>query len=142
MGRRADITFTVVSLVAVVFLLTNWFSLVPLIVPQTVQWELVVSPNCNGNPAEKYVPGGEDLVVQYNTTAPFGSPGAVWINGSGPGGGASYYVEYADGWQHPSGALIFSNTMGGEYSFTACAVDGAPDTPVFLNGSYVLSPVF
>jgi|SRR5271157_1580926 len=142
MAQRTDIVITVASLAAAMFLLANWFSPAPLFVPQTVQWGLVLAPNCNGNPAEKYFPSGENLLVQFNTTAPFFSPGAVWINWSGPQQSwGSYQVEYAAGAQHPSGAISFPNTIGGEYSFNACAVDGAPDTPVYLNGSYVLSPV-
>ena len=143
MGHRLDLIVTGTSFCVVVVLFASWFSPIPLFVSRTVQWELILAPNCNGSPAEKYIPGGETVLLQFNTTAPYFSPGGVYLNTSGPDGipFVSQFLQYAAGVSHPGWYMYLSNTVAGDYSFMACAVYGAPDAPVYLNGSYALSPI-
>lgn len=143
MGHRLDLITTGTSLCVVVVLFASWFSPIPLFVSRNVQWELILVPDCNGSPAEKYIPGGETVFLQFNTTAPLFSPGGVYLNTSGPDGigWVSYYLQYAAGLSHPGQSMYLSHTTTGDYSFRACAVSGAPDTPVYLNGSYALFPI-
>jgi len=146
MGRHADMAFIVVSLVAVAFLMVNWFSPIPLFQAENVQFTLVVVPSCSGPPAEHTVPADVTLMVQWNTTAQLFSPGGVWLNASAPppnplNSSVSVYVNYFTN-VHGGGLFWFTDTVGGDYSFRVCAVGGAPDTPVFVNGSYVMPPLF
>jgi hypothetical protein len=116
----------------------------PILEPETITFELVVPPDC-GHPAQQFILSGVSVSLEWNTTAPPFSPGGVWLNATAPPPyeNYSYFTTYANYFTNVnSGSFFgFTHTVGGMYSFTACAVGGAPSNPTFLNGTYVEAPV-
>jgi len=135
MKPRTGFLAAIVSL-AVIVTLVIALSPPTAISQSTLQWQLVLTPDCH-SPVERTFPSGVNVSVQASTTAPAFSPGGVWVNLTGPTT-LQAYSGYTSVDSRPAATPIVFGFLstGGEYSFTACVVGGAPVTSVYVNGTF------
>lgn len=102
-----------------------------------VSWQFTLTPNCHST-VEHTFPSGASVSVVATPSAPPISPGGLWINVTGPTPTGGWNNGYIDVDSSPAaGSQLFGFvSVGGAYSFTACAIGGAPVTPVYVSATY------
>ncbi len=106
-----------------------------------VEWHLILAPSCHSSAVVYSFPSGANVTAQWIVSTPPLSPGGVWLNMTAPVT-TQWYSGYTsvDSSSTPSAELFGFVSVGGQYSFSACATDGAPGLPVYLSGQYAVPP--
>lgn len=103
----------------------------------TTTWQATLSASCSGPLVSNAFPAGTRVSVTWTLPTPGQNGGGTWVNASGPAADQGYAGYAALGARSSTQTLIFGFTsVGGTYTFHACAVGWTAGEPGVLRASY------